>query len=67
LKTLVPNQLKALEENAKEYGISHWDAKNGIVHVVVLKTELLPGATILWRLTHFYSRSWTIAGLVLLR
>jgi homoaconitase/3-isopropylmalate dehydratase large subunit len=35
-------QLRALEENSKEYGISHWglETKNGIVHVVGPETEL---------------------------
>jgi 3-isopropylmalate/(R)-2-methylmalate dehydratase large subunit len=47
---LSANQLKALEENAKEYGISHWGLgheKNGIVHVVGPEYGItLPGATI---------------------
>ena len=47
---LSANQLKALEENANEYGISHWGLgheKNGIVHVVGPEYGItLPGATI---------------------
>ncbi|WP_258105211.1 3-isopropylmalate dehydratase large subunit [Marinoscillum sp. MHG1-6] len=47
---LSAGQLKALEENAKEYGISHWGLgheKNGIVHVVGPEYGItLPGATI---------------------
>lgn len=47
---LSANQLKALEENAKEYGISHWGLghqKNGIVHVVGPEYGITqPGATI---------------------
>ena len=43
-------QLKALEENAKEYNISHWGLgheKNGIVHVIGPENGItLPGATI---------------------
>jgi 3-isopropylmalate/(R)-2-methylmalate dehydratase large subunit len=44
------NQLKALEENCKEFGISHWGLgheKNGIVHVIAPENGItLPGATI---------------------
>jgi len=44
------NQLKALEENAKEHGISYWGLghkKNGIVHVVGPEYGITqPGATI---------------------
>src|SRR5210317_1673123 len=44
------NQLKALEENAKEHGISYWGLghqKNGIVHVVGPEYGItFPGATI---------------------
>ena len=47
---LSANQLKALEENAAEYGISHWGLgheKNGIVHVVGPEYGITqPGATI---------------------
>ena len=47
---LSANQLKALEENSKEYGIIHWGLghdKNGIVHVVGPENGItLPGATI---------------------
>ena len=47
---LSANQLKALEDNAKKYGISHWglgDKNNGIVHVVGPENGItLPGATI---------------------
>lgn len=47
---LSANQLKALETNAAEYGISHWGLghqKNGIVHVVGPENGItLPGATI---------------------
>ncbi|WP_235295770.1 3-isopropylmalate dehydratase large subunit [Portibacter marinus] len=47
---LSANQLKALEANAREYGISHWGLgheKNGIVHVVGPEYGItLPGATI---------------------
>ncbi|WP_296637476.1 3-isopropylmalate dehydratase large subunit [Polaribacter sp.] len=47
---LSANQLNALEENAKKYGISHWglgDKNNGIVHVVGPENGItLPGATI---------------------
>lgn len=47
---LSANQLKALEENAAEYGIIHWGLghqKNGIVHVVGPENGItLPGATI---------------------
>lgn len=47
---LSANQLKALEENSKEYGITHWGLghdKNGIVHVVGPENGItLPGATI---------------------
>ena len=47
---LSASQLKALEENAKEHGISHWGLgheKNGIVHVVGPEYGItLPGATI---------------------
>lgn len=47
---LSANQLKALEDNSKEYGISHWglgDKKNGIVHVVGPENGItFPGATI---------------------
>ncbi|MEN8124053.1 MAG: 3-isopropylmalate dehydratase large subunit [Bacteroidota bacterium] len=47
---LSANQLKALEENAKEHGIIHWglgDKDNGIVHVVGPENGItLPGATI---------------------
>jgi 3-isopropylmalate/(R)-2-methylmalate dehydratase large subunit len=43
-------QLKALEDNAKEHGISHWGLgheKNGIVHVVGPEYGItVPGATI---------------------
>lgn len=44
------NQLKALEDNSKEYGISHWGLghqKNGIVHVIGPENGItFPGATI---------------------
>ncbi|MDC1080596.1 3-isopropylmalate dehydratase large subunit [Flavobacteriaceae bacterium] len=47
---LSANQLKALEENAKEHGISYWGLgheKNGIVHVVGPEYGITqPGATI---------------------
>ncbi len=47
---LSANQLKTLERNAKEYGISHWGLgheNNGIVHVVGPENGItLPGATI---------------------
>ncbi|WP_298310301.1 3-isopropylmalate dehydratase large subunit [uncultured Aquimarina sp.] len=47
---LSANQLKALEENAAAWGISHWGLghqKNGIVHVVGPENGItLPGATI---------------------
>lgn len=47
---LSSKQLKALEENAAEWGISHWGLghrKNGIVHVVGPENGItLPGATI---------------------
>lgn len=47
---LSANQLKALEENSNEYGISHWGLghkNNGIVHVVGPENGItLPGATI---------------------
>ena len=47
---LSANQLKALEENSKEHGISHWGLghqNNGIVHVVGPENGItLPGATI---------------------
>ncbi|MCL4106748.1 UNVERIFIED_CONTAM: hypothetical protein GTU68_048192 [Idotea baltica] len=47
---LSANQLKALEENANAYGISHWGLgheKNGIVHVVGPEYGITqPGATI---------------------
>ena len=47
---LSANQLKALEENAKAHGISHWGLgheKNGIVHVVGPEYGITqPGATI---------------------
>ena len=47
---LSANQLKALEENSNEYGISHWglgNKKNGIVHVVGPENGItLPCATI---------------------
>ncbi|MCH4553793.1 3-isopropylmalate dehydratase large subunit [Aestuariibaculum lutulentum] len=47
---LSANQLKALEENSNEYGISHWGLghkKNGIVHVVGPENGItFPGATI---------------------
>jgi 3-isopropylmalate/(R)-2-methylmalate dehydratase large subunit len=47
---LSASQLKALEENAKEHGISHWGLgheKNGIVHVVGPEYGITqPGATI---------------------
>ncbi len=47
---LSANQLKALEANAAEYGISHWGLgheKNGIVHVVGPEYGITqPGATI---------------------
>lgn len=47
---LSANQLKALEQNANEYGISHWGLghqKNGIVHVVGPEYGItVPGATI---------------------
>lgn len=47
---LSANQLKALEDNAKKYGISHWglgNKNNGIVHVVGPENGItLPGATI---------------------
>ncbi|UMB52527.1 3-isopropylmalate dehydratase large subunit [Lutibacter sp. A64] len=47
---LSANQLKALEENSAEYGISHWGLghqQNGIVHVVGPEYGItLPGATI---------------------
>ncbi len=47
---LSAKQLKALEENAKEHGISHWGLgheKNGIVHVVGPEYGITqPGATI---------------------
>ncbi|MFZ9661374.1 MAG: aconitase family protein, partial [Chitinophagaceae bacterium] len=47
---LSANQLKALEENANKYGISHWglgNPKNGIVHVVGPENGItLPGMTI---------------------
>lgn len=47
---LSANQLKALEQNTKKYGISHWglgNPKNGIVHVVGPENGItLPGMTI---------------------
>ncbi|MFN6946126.1 MAG: 3-isopropylmalate dehydratase large subunit [Cytophagaceae bacterium] len=47
---LSAKQLKALEENTKKHGISHWglgDPKNGIVHVVGPENGItLPGMTI---------------------
>lgn len=47
---LSANQLKALEDNSKEYDISHWGLghqKNGIVHVVGPENGItFPGATI---------------------
>ena len=47
---LSANQLKALEENAGKFGISHWglgNPKNGIVHVVGPENGItLPGMTI---------------------
>ncbi|WP_298363450.1 3-isopropylmalate dehydratase large subunit [uncultured Lutibacter sp.] len=47
---LSANQLKALEENSAEWGISHWGLghqNNGIVHVVGPENGItLPGATI---------------------
>jgi len=47
---LSANQLKALEENSKAYGISHWGLghhKNGIVHVIGPENGItFPGATI---------------------
>ncbi|NJB70066.1 3-isopropylmalate/(R)-2-methylmalate dehydratase large subunit [Saonia flava] len=47
---LSANQLRALEQNAKEHGISHWGLgheKNGIVHVVGPEYGITqPGATI---------------------
>ena len=47
---LSANQLAALEENSKKYGISHWglgNIKNGIVHVVGPENGItLPGMTI---------------------
>jgi 3-isopropylmalate/(R)-2-methylmalate dehydratase large subunit len=47
---LSANQLRMLEENASEYGISYWGlghAKNGIVHVVGPEYGITqPGATI---------------------
>lgn len=47
---LSANQLKALEDNTNEFGISHWGLghqKNGIVHVVGPENGItFPGATI---------------------
>lgn len=47
---LSANQLQALEDNSKEYGISHWGLghqKNGIVHVIGPENGItFPGATI---------------------
>jgi 3-isopropylmalate/(R)-2-methylmalate dehydratase large subunit len=47
---LSANQLAALEQNSKKYGISHWglgNARNGIVHVVGPENGItLPGMTI---------------------
>ncbi len=47
---LSANQLKALEDNAAKYGISHWglnNPKNGIVHVVGPENGITqPGMTI---------------------
>jgi 3-isopropylmalate/(R)-2-methylmalate dehydratase large subunit len=47
---LSANQLKALESNSNEYGISYWGLghqKNGIVHVVGPEYGITqPGATI---------------------
>jgi 3-isopropylmalate/(R)-2-methylmalate dehydratase large subunit len=47
---LSANQLKALEENSAQYGISHWglgNPKNGIVHVVGPENGITqPGMTI---------------------
>jgi 3-isopropylmalate/(R)-2-methylmalate dehydratase large subunit len=47
---LSANQLKALEDNTRAYGISHWglgNPKNGIVHVVGPENGItLPGMTI---------------------
>ena len=47
---LSANQLKALEDNAKEFGILHWGLghkKNGVVHIVGPENGItLPGATI---------------------
>ncbi|MGM5471365.1 3-isopropylmalate dehydratase large subunit [Flavobacteriaceae bacterium LMO-SS05] len=47
---LSANQLKALEDNSNEYGITHWGLghqKNGIVHVVGPENGItFPGATI---------------------
>jgi 3-isopropylmalate/(R)-2-methylmalate dehydratase large subunit len=47
---LSANQLKALEQNTKKYGISHWglgNPKNGIVHVIGPENGItLPGMTI---------------------
>lgn len=47
---LSANQLKALEDNSREYGIIHWGLghqKNGIVHVIGPENGItFPGATI---------------------
>ena len=47
---LSANQLKTLEDNSKEFGITHWGLghrNNGIVHVVGPENGItLPGATI---------------------
>jgi hypothetical protein len=57
---LSANQLRALEENSKEYGISHWglgDKKWNRSSSWVLKTELHYLALLLfWRFTYFHPR-----------
>ncbi|MCK5823887.1 MAG: 3-isopropylmalate dehydratase large subunit [Ichthyobacteriaceae bacterium] len=44
------NQLEALEQNTKDFGISHWGlghSKNGVVHVVAPENGVIvPGATV---------------------
>jgi 3-isopropylmalate/(R)-2-methylmalate dehydratase large subunit len=64
---LSANQLKALEENSKEYGISHWGlGTNGIVHVVGPENGItLPGATIVCGDSHTLHVAWRCFGLVL--
>jgi 3-isopropylmalate/(R)-2-methylmalate dehydratase large subunit len=49
---LSANQLKALEENSKKYGISHWGLEQKTESFIIGPENgiTLPGATIVWEI-----------------